>query len=265
MARDTREAAVDALNDSELDQLLAAIGTEPTGKRNRAAVLLMADSGLRVGEVIALELRDVVRKAGQISEVILRQTKGGRPARQPVTARTAVALAEWLEARARLVGDASPVLICSISRGQAGGLGSGGELAPGRALSRAYLGQALDRAGKAAGLRMRVHPHLLRHTAATRYLRATGDLERTRAFLRHADITTTARVYAHLVAEDVAEGQRAMERRAAGDVAEAAGGDVAGLVAALGELTAEQRRALAAALLGGADGPETLPVGGLRR
>ena len=101
--------------------------------------------------------------------------------------------------------------------------------------------------GVKAGLQMDVHPHLLRHTAIARCLRANHDLELTRKFARHADITTTARVYAHRVHEDVLAGIANLpcEQTAAPAL------DLAGVLAAL---TPEQKRALATALLAEANG-----------
>jgi hypothetical protein len=192
-------------------------------------------------------VKDVVRNAGQITEVVIRDGKGGKMARQAVTTRTAGAVAAWLADRDRLAPTAGP-LFCTISEGQATGYSpTGAALAPGRQVATAYVRQFVKRAGVKAGLRMDVHPHLLRHTAITRYLRANRDLELTRKFARHADITTTARVYAHLVHEDVVAGIANLpcEQAAAPAL------DLAGVLA---ELTPQQKQALAAALLADANG-----------
>ena len=113
-------------------------------------------------------------------------------------------VARWLqarEARGRFV-------FCTISAGQATGYGAGQELRPGRAVSPRYVRQMVGRLAKRAGLEGRVTPHTLRHTFATRFLRATGNLEVTRTALRHARIQTTAGTYSHLVQEDVDRGIR---------------------------------------------------------
>lgn len=240
--------AESALTGEELAMVLDCIGDTPTGRRNLALVLLMGDAGLRVSEALDLEPRDVVRKAGQITHVIIRNGKGSKTARQPLTSRAAVALAEWLEEREELgLGDGA--VFCTISSGEATGhAAEGQQLEPGKRLNRHYVGQFVKRLGQKAGLGDRLHPHLLRHTAITNYLRANRDLELTRKFARHSNIRTTADIYAHLVQEDVDNGtarmEKALQPEPQGDGADV----VKDLAAALATLTPEQRAALRAAL-----------------
>ena len=80
----------------------------------------------------------------------------------------------------------------------------------GRAVSTGYVRQLVKRLAARAGLEKMVSPHTLRHTFATRFLRATGNLELTRKALRHARIQTTAEIYSHLVQEDVDQGIRSL-------------------------------------------------------
>ena len=212
--------AQEALTVEELDRLLEAVVTRsPTGKRNQALLTLMADTGLRVGEALALETRDLVTEAGQIVAVKVRNGKGGKPANVTVGQRAAVRLARWLEARAALeIGNGA--VFCTISKGHRargrvtpGGFAEGTEvveLQPGRAVSDRYVRQLVKRLAERAGLEARVTPHTLRHTFATRLLRETGNLKLTQQALRHSDVSTTARVYAHLTDNDVAEAVRAL-------------------------------------------------------
>lgn len=223
--RDDREitGAEDALTDEELDRVLSSYSKTPSGRRNLALILLMADSGLRIAEALALEPRDIVRQAGQITHVIIRQGKGGKVARQAVTGRTAVALAEWEQERAELGVSEYPIF-CTISEGQAVGFADEGqELVRGKRLQPAYVRNMVKRVGRKVGLGNRLHPHLLRHTAITRYLRATGNLELTRKFARHANIQTTAQIYSHLVQADVENGLAEMERREQPEPAQTSG------------------------------------------
>jgi len=232
--REDREitGALDALTDEELDRVLQTCTDTPTGHRNLALILLMADSGLRIAEALALEPRDIVRQAGQITHVIIRQGKGGKTGRQPVTVRTAVALAQWEQERAGL-GIGEYPIFCTISEGQATGhAAEGQQLEPGKRLQASYVRNAVKRLGRRAGLGDRLHPHLLRHTAITRYLRGTGNLELTRKFARHANIQTTAQIYSHLVQADVENGMAQMERTEAAPASDPQGG--------LEALTAEQ-------------------------
>lgn len=215
-----RSRAQDALTEEELEALLAAVETRsPTGKRNLALLTLMADTGLRIGEALALHTGDVVREAGQIMGVKVRAGKGGRPAELAMSRRAAARLAAWLAARENLGLGAGPIF-CTVSRGQRArgrtsseGFTVGTEvvrLEPGKPLAPEYVRQFLTRLAQRAGIERRVTPHTLRHTFATHLLRATGNLKLVQQALRHADVTTTARVYSHLQAKDVAEAVRAL-------------------------------------------------------
>lgn len=203
-----RPTAQDALTEEELDRLLDQPNPRcPTGKRNLALLLVMADAGLRVSEATALTTRDLVVEGGQITHVQIRHGKGGKTAKQPLTLRAAAKLGLWLQERAELGLFQGPVF-CTISRGQSAGhfAAEGNELQPGRQISTVYVRQLVKRLGREAGLERSISPHTLRHTAITRYLRATGNLELTRKFARHANLQTTARIYSHLVQEDVDQG-----------------------------------------------------------
>ncbi len=205
-----RPTAQDALTEDELDQLLAQPNQRcPTGKRNLALLLVMADAGLRVSEATALTTKDLVVEGGQITHVRIRNGKGGKTAKQPLTLRAAAKLGTWLQERAELGIFQGPIF-CTISKGKAAGYfaGEDDELQPGSMVSAPYVRQFVKRLGREAGIERGISPHTLRHTAITRYLRATGNLELTRKFARHANIQTTARIYSHLVQEDVDNGVR---------------------------------------------------------
>ena len=205
-----RPTAQDALTEEELDRLLAQPNPRcPTGRRNLALLLAMADAGLRAGEATALTTRDLVVEGGQITHVRIRNGKGGKTAKQPLTLRAAAKRGTWLERRTEL-GFLQGPIFCTISKGRSAGhfAGEGDELQPGRAVSTVYVRQLVKRLGRQAGIERDISPHALRHTAITRYLRATGNLELTRKYARHANMQTTARIYSHLVQEDVDDGAR---------------------------------------------------------
>lgn len=213
--------AQEALSMEELEALLDAINTRsPSGKRNLALLTLMADSGLRIGEALALETRDLVTEAGQIMEVKVRNGKGGKSANVAVGRRAAARLAAWLEAREALGIGAGPIF-CTISKGKRvhpkrgekafnGSELTETELTPGKAISSNYVRQVLRRLAERAGIETRVTPHTLRHTFATDLLRQTGNLKLVQQALRHSDVTTTARIYSHLTDNDVADAVRAL-------------------------------------------------------
>jgi integrase len=230
--------AQDALTEEQLDKLLEAVNTRsPSGQRNLALLLVMADASLRVAEACAVQTTDLVKEAGQLTHVRIRYGKGGKQGQVALTQRAAVALARWLVTRQALSLGPGAVF-CTISRGQATGYGVGQELRPGKALGTRYVEQLVARLAQRADLPGRVTPHTLRHTFATRLLRATGNLEVTRKALRHARVQTTASTYAHLVQEDVDRGIRQLPDKEQRPPENPAWAKIAELEAQLAELKA---------------------------
>jgi site-specific recombinase XerD len=242
--------AQDALTEEQLDALLDAVNARyPSGKRNLALLLVMADAGLRVSEAVSLKTTDLVVEGGQYTHVNIRRGKGGKPGPVALTVRAAAKLGAWLTARATM-GFGKGYVFCTISKGTAGGhwADEGQALEPGRPLSTEYVRQLVRRMADRAGIESRVTPHTLRHTFVTRLLRTTGNLELTRKALRHSHIQTTVATYAHLVQEDVDRGIR----RLPGNGTPAARSDLAQQLATL----RTQLDALAAAAQQGSTPPE---------
>ena len=128
----------------------------------------------------------------------------------------------------------------------------GRKLERGRAVSTGYVRQLVKRLTDRAGLEKMVSPHTLRHTFATRFLRATGNLELTRKALRHARIQTTAEIYSHLVQEDVDQGIRSLPGNGDEDAQEPPVDPQAQeLASVIASLPKEQREALVKALAAG--------------
>ena len=240
--------AQEALTVEQLEALLDAVSTRgASGKRNLALLTLLADSGLRIGEALALETRDLVTEAGQIMAVKIRNGKGGKQANVAVGRRAAGRIASWMKEREALeIG--SGALFCTISRGRrvhpAGGANgfdgahlTESELVPGQPVKAEYVRQLLARLADQAGIEERVTPHTLRHTFATHLLRETGNLKLVQQALGHEDASTTARIYSHLKGNDVDEAVRAL-RDEPEDDADALAADV------LAALPAEVRAAM---------------------
>lgn len=206
--------AQDALTQEQLEAMLDAVDTRsPSGKRNLALVTLLGDLGLRVGEALALETRDLVTEAGQLTEIKLRSRKRKAQGQSmPLPRRTAVRLAKWLQAREKL-GLGAGAVFCTISEGTRvhptqDGEGFSAEmtttaLQPGKPLSDSYVRQLVARLAQRAEIDQRVTPHTLRHTLATILLRAGANLKVVQETLGHASIDTTARIYSHVTSNDV--------------------------------------------------------------
>lgn len=139
--------------------------------RNQALVALMLYAGLREGEVVALDVGDVLVKE-RSGRVVIRCGKGDKHAEMPLNAEARRALAAWLHER----GAHSGVLFT----------GSRGERLSTRSVQRQV--KAL---GVLAGVE--VTPHMLRHSFAKRLLDHGAALTVVQKLLRHSRLETTAR------------------------------------------------------------------------
>ena len=166
-----------ALEPEQLNALLASCDREtPTGRRDYAALVMLARLGLRAGEVAALKLDDVDWRAGELVIV----GKGRRAERLPLPADIGEAIVAYLQdGRPATALDRS--LIVRVR-------------APHHGMTTGGVTQIAFAAAARAGLGP-IHSHRLRHTAATQMLRAGASLEEVGQVLRHRRVLTTA-IYA---------------------------------------------------------------------
>jgi integrase/recombinase XerC len=177
------------------------IGDTALLKRDHVMVRLFGDAGLRVSEVVALTVHDVDLASGTL---FVRHGKGGRSATQFLTERLGGALQAWLTIRPAHAAVGEQAVLVNV-----------GERVPeayrGHAMTERTVRRTVDAYYREAGLPARYRgTHTLRHTAGTRYYRATQDLHRTREFMRHANIATTA-IYAKMDRAMVLEGVRRLD------------------------------------------------------
>ncbi|OOG23361.1 tyrosine recombinase XerC [Thioalkalivibrio denitrificans] len=166
------------LDVDQVSRLVTVPGDDALAVRDRAILELFYSSGLRLAELVGLDVTDV-----DLADRQLRVTGKGRKSRDlPVGRHAVAALNDWLALRADLAKPDEPALFVS-RRGER--LGARAVQAR---LSRHAVVQGLDR---------RVHPHLLRHSFASHLLESSGDLRAVQELLGHADISTT-QVYTHL-------------------------------------------------------------------
>ncbi|RFZ34987.1 Tyrosine recombinase XerC [Mycobacterium marinum] len=147
---------VDALTDDQLRRLIKACqGKQLIDRRDEAIVRLMAETGLRAGEVIGMQVADI---DFQECRAVVRRGKGGKGRVVPFGVQTGAALDRYMRARRAH----------RLSVTGAFWLGGGGQT-----FSYSGLDKALKVRAAAAGI-SGFHLHLMRHTAATRWLRAGG-------------------------------------------------------------------------------------------
>jgi integrase/recombinase XerC len=151
--------------------------SERASLRDRALVELLYGTGIRVGELVALDVRDVDWRRGEIRVM----GKGRKERVVPLPALTRRALGEWIESRRRPGVLAEPLF--TTLRGSRGA-------AP-RRLADRDVRRILRQRALRAGLVDRVHPHRLRHSYATHLLDMGADLREIQELLGHASLSTT--------------------------------------------------------------------------
>ncbi|MGC9357470.1 MAG: site-specific tyrosine recombinase/integron integrase [Anaerolineae bacterium] len=170
------------LTHEEVSRLLEAPDTEsPQGLRDRAILEVLYASGVRVSELVGLDVRDVQLRSGEMRVI----GKGdqerlvllGRPA--------AAALRAYLRiGRPEQAGDEGSARALFLNR-------FGGRL------SVRSVSTVVRKAGIAAGIEQKVTPHLLRHTFATHLLEGGADLRVVQELLGHKNLQTT-QIYTHV-------------------------------------------------------------------
>jgi integrase/recombinase XerC len=151
--------------------------------RDKAMFELFYSSGLRLAELVSLDLRDA-KEALDEAEVMV-TGKGRKTRRVPVGAKAVEALRAWLDVRTKLAKPARPEEAALF-------VGMRGERISPRVIERRLKSWA-----NKLGITVNVHPHVLRHSFATHVLQSSGDLRAVQEMLGHSSISTT-QVYTHL-------------------------------------------------------------------
>ena len=169
------------LSQKEVLELISAPDlSTPQGQRDRALLELLYASGLRVSELVNLDIDKVNLDANEIRV----WGKGSRERVVLMGKPAAAAIVTYIsQGRAKLLGGKrNPALFVNRS---------------GRRLVERRVQRILERYSAAAGINRRVHPHMLRHTFATHLLDGGADLRVVQQLLGHADLSTT-QIYTHV-------------------------------------------------------------------
>ena len=163
-------------------QRLLEVGADgaPALLRDRAMFELMYSSGLRLAELVALDLGDgrLDLREGEVTVT----GKGAKTRSVPVGARARQALEQWLDVRAQLAAAQEKALFVG---------------ARGRRISPGVVQKRLRLLAARQGVQGKLHPHMLRHSFASHLLQSSQDLRAVQEMLGHASISTT-QVYTHL-------------------------------------------------------------------
>ena len=175
----------DALDVDQMAQLLNIKGDDRVASRDRAIMELLYSSGLRLAELVGLDIGAV-----DLNDGLVRVTgKGNKERIIPVGRKALAAVTEWQRIRANDAAVEEQALFVGRR---------------GRRISPRTVQAMVRRRAVAAGLPKRVYPHLFRHSFATHMLESSGDLRGVQEMLGHADISTT-QVYTHLDFQHLAQ------------------------------------------------------------
>ena len=175
--------------------------------RDAAMVELLYGSGLRVGELVGLDVAasDAAQRGGRgwidlPSAEVQVQGKGSKRRGGPLGTQALAALERWLALRDQVAGQGDAAMALFIGR-------------RGTRLTPQSIWQRLKRRSLLAGLATPVHPHMLRHSFASHVLQSSSDLRAVQELLGHAHIGTT-QVYTRLDFQHLAKAYDAAHPRA---------------------------------------------------
>lgn len=177
---------VEVLTDPEVQALIRVCSNRaPTGVRNKALIVLLYRSGLRISEALDLAPKDLDADTGAIRVL---NGKGNKARTVGLDPGGFAMVSRWLEMRAKRGINGRALLFCTLTGGP---------------MKTAYVRGLLPRLARKAGIAKRVHPHGLRHTFAAQLAAEGVPLNVIQAQLGHANAATTGRYLAHIAPEQV--------------------------------------------------------------
>lgn len=168
----------ETLDADQMGRLLEIPAGDIFVTRDRAIMELLYSSGLRLAELVSLD----VSRLNLADRTVHVVGKGNKERIVPVGKEAANALTQWLKERVSIAKSGAMALF----------VGRGGERLGRRAVQTRVAYWA-----RRQGVSMRVYPHLFRHSFASHLLESGGDLRGVQELLGHADIATT-QIYTHL-------------------------------------------------------------------
>lgn len=173
------------LDADQLGHLLDQPAEDPLELRDLAILELFYGSGLRLAELVNLNLGDVDTAYASVEVT----GKGAKTRRVPVGRQAMAALARWLGARPGLAGPEQRALFVSRR---------------GLRIHPRTVQVRVQRWALKQGATRPVHPHLLRHSFASHLLESSGDLRAVQELLGHSNLSTT-QIYTHLDFQHLAQ------------------------------------------------------------
>ncbi len=173
------------LDVDEVCQLLEVNGDDPLSIRDRAMMEVMYGAGLRLAELVGINLKDVLGRQGEIRVI----GKGDKERKAPFSGLAKEWVDKWLKVRGELASPGETALFVSKL---------------GTRISHRSVQKRMEEWGKKQSVASHISPHKLRHSFATHVLESSQNLRAVQELLGHENISTT-QVYTHLDFQHLAQ------------------------------------------------------------
>lgn len=177
----------ETLNDKEILKFIEA--AKASGKRDHALVMVALGSGVRVAELVFLDVKDIRHDGADGTVIHVRQGKGGKDRMIPVRKEVRAAVEAYLQATGRKRGDLGPLFL-SEDRAMS--------CRDHWRLTTKSASRIIKTCAEQAGIDKRISPHALRHTFAFGCYLYCRNIVAVSKLLGHSTINTTTRYVSHL-------------------------------------------------------------------
>ncbi|HEP1898638.1 TPA: tyrosine recombinase XerC [Kluyvera cryocrescens] len=161
----------------DVNRLLDIDLNDPLAVRDRAMLEVMYGAGLRLSELVGLDIKHLDLDTGEVWVL----GKGSKERRLPIGRNAVLWIEHWLDLRGLFGGDDDALFLSKL----------------GKRISARNVQKRFAEWGIKQGLNSHVNPHKLRHSFATHMLESSGDLRGVQELLGHANLSTT-QIYTHL-------------------------------------------------------------------
>ncbi|MCE9887151.1 tyrosine recombinase XerC [Kluyvera intermedia] len=161
----------------DVNRLLDIDLNDPLAVRDRAMLEVMYGAGLRLSELVGLDIKHLDLDTGEVWVL----GKGSKERRLPIGRNAVTWIEHWLDLRGLFGGDDYALFLSKL----------------GKRISARNVQKRFAEWGIKQGLNSHVNPHKLRHSFATHMLESSGDLRGVQELLGHANLSTT-QIYTHL-------------------------------------------------------------------
>ncbi|ELB2854034.1 tyrosine recombinase XerC [Vibrio alginolyticus] len=173
------------LDVDEVSQLLEVNEDDLLAVRDRAMMELMYGAGLRLAELVGVDVRDVQLRSGELRVI----GKGDKERKVPFSGMATEWVGKWLRVRGDLAAPGEPALFVSKL---------------GTRISHRSVQKRMAEWGQKQSVASHISPHKLRHSFATHMLESSNNLRAVQELLGHENISTT-QIYTHLDFQHLAQ------------------------------------------------------------